>query len=164
RSAARHPWRVIGAWIAAIVVAVVLVGGFLGDTLTTDGHVTNDPESLRAYDLMGERDGRPDGPDDFVVLRSESAQANDAAFKARVASLTGALGGAIGAQNIGLNAVSRDEHAVLLPLDIADDKVMEDVIAAVESANGGGFTATVTGETTLDHDFGVISERDLQEG
>src|SRR6185436_9068060 len=70
----------------------------------------------------------------------------------------------IGAQNIGLNAVSRDEHAVLLPLDIADDEVMEDVIAAVESANGGGFTATVTGETTLDHDFGVISERDLQEG
>jgi len=164
RSAARHPWRVIGAWIAAIAIAVVLVAGFLGDTLTTDGHVTNDPESLRGYDLIAERSGRPDGPNDFVVLRSDAVRASDAAFEARVASLTRDLGDTIGARNVGADTVSRDEHAVLLPLRIGDDGVMEDVIAAVESANGDGFTATVTGETTLDRDFGVISERDLQDG
>ena len=88
RTAARHPWRVVIAWIAAIVLAVVLVVGFLGDGLTSDGYVTNDPESLQAYDLMGQRYGRPDGPEDFVVLRSDSATANDPAFRARLASLT----------------------------------------------------------------------------
>ena len=65
---------------------------------------------------------------------------------------------------MGLHDISRDEHAYLIPLDIADDAVIERVVEVVEDANGGGFTATVTGETTLDHDFGLISERDLQEG
>jgi len=101
RTAARHPWRVVIAWIAAIVLAVGLVAGFLGDGLTSDAYVTNDPESLQAYDLMGQRYGRPDGPDDFVVLRSDAATANDPAFKARLASLTGDLGTAIGARNVG---------------------------------------------------------------
>ena len=52
---ARHPWRTVAAWIGAIVVAVVLVGALLGDNLSSEGHVTNDPESLRAYDLQSER-------------------------------------------------------------------------------------------------------------
>jgi RND superfamily putative drug exporter len=164
RTAARHPWRVVIAWIVAIVVAVGLVVGFLGDGLTTDGYVTNDPESLQAYDLMGQRSGRPDGPDDFVVLRSDSATAGDAAFQARLDSLTGGLGAAVGAARVGETAVSADRHAVLVPLDIADDAVIERVVDVVEAADGDGFAATVTGETTLDNDFGVISERDLQEG
>ena len=164
RTAARHPWRVVIAWIAAIVLAVGLVAGFLGDGLTSDGYVTNDPESLQAYDLMGQRYGRPDGPDDFVVLRSDSATADDAAFQARLDSLTGDLGAALGAANVGEDAVSRDQHAILVPLNVADDDLIERVVEVVEAANGDGFTATVTGETTLDHDFGVISERDLQEG
>ena len=118
RTAARHPWRVVIAWIAAIVVAVVLVAGFLGDGLTSDGYVTNDPESLQAYDLMGQRYGRPDGPDDFVVLRSDSATADDAPFQARLDSLTGDLGAAVGAANVGEDAVSRDRHAILVPLNV----------------------------------------------
>ena len=117
RTAARHPWRVVIAWIAAIVLAVGLVVGFLGDGLTSDGYVTNDPESLQAYDLMGQRYGRPDGPDDFVVLRSDSATADDAAFQARLDSLTGDLGAAIGAANVGEDAVSADRHAILDPAE-----------------------------------------------
>ncbi|HSC92068.1 MAG TPA: MMPL family transporter [Gaiellaceae bacterium] len=164
RIAARHPWRTVAAWIAAIAVAVVCVGAFLGDNLTSEGHVTNDPESLRGYDLMAQRLGRPPGPGDFVVLRSESLQASDPAFQARLAALTGALAAAAGPQNVGRTAVSRDGHAVLVPLRLFDDGEVEDVVAAVEAANRDGFAATVTGEQTLDHDFGVISERDLQEG
>ena len=147
RTAARHPWRVVIAWIAAIVLAVGLVAGFLGDGLTSDGYVTNDPESLQAYDLMGQRYGRPDGPDDFVVLRSDSATADDAAFQARLDSLTGDLGAAIasGERRRGrrLRRPARDP----VPLDVADD----DLIEGVDRGRGGartadGFDVAVTGE------------------
>ncbi len=37
------------------MLAVVLVSALLGDNLTSEGHVTNDPESVRAYDLVFER-------------------------------------------------------------------------------------------------------------
>jgi putative drug exporter of the RND superfamily len=164
RIAARHPWRTVAAWIAAIVVAVACVGAFLGDNLTSDGYVTNDPESLRGYDLMGQRLGRPPAPSDFVVLRSESAPASDPAFEEQLASLTGELRTIAGAENVLPAQTSEDGRAVLVPLRLFDDALAEDVIATVEDAGGGGFTATVTGETTLDHDFGLISERDLQEG
>ncbi|MGE5688992.1 MAG: MMPL family transporter [Pseudomonadota bacterium] len=165
RTAARHPWRVVGAWIAAIAVAVVLVGGFLGDNLTSKGHVTNDPESLRAYDLMQARYGRPDGADDFVVLRSATRTTDDPAFVARSRELARAIA-ASGMGSVGTPTASQDRHAFLLAVDVRDDStaVVEDAIAAVEGANGDGYTAAITGEATLDHDFGVISERDLQEG
>ena len=41
-SCARHP-STVGASIGAIVLAVVLVSALLGDDLTSEGHVTNDP-------------------------------------------------------------------------------------------------------------------------
>ena len=82
---ARHPWRTIVAWIGAIVVAVVLVGGLLGDGLTSDGYVTNDPESLRGYDLLAERFPDREGFDELVVVRSESYSVGDEPFRAKVA-------------------------------------------------------------------------------
>ena len=56
---ARHPWLTVGAWISAIVVALLLVSTLLSGNLTSEGKVTNNPESLRGYDLQAERDGRP---------------------------------------------------------------------------------------------------------
>jgi RND superfamily putative drug exporter len=162
RLSARHPWRVVAAWIAAIVAAVVLVGAFLGDGLTSDGWVTNDPESLRAYDLMRERGARPDQAGDFVVLRSERLVAGDAAFRAKADEVTRALAEATG-RPPERRVVSADGHAVLIPLHLGTEQAAE-AVAAVEAADGGGFTAAITGEATLDHDFGTISERDLRDG
>jgi RND superfamily putative drug exporter len=48
RAAAAHPWRTIGAWIAAIVIALGFVATLLGGNLTSEGAVTNNPESVRA--------------------------------------------------------------------------------------------------------------------
>jgi hypothetical protein len=47
--------RTVGVWIGAILVAVVFAGAFLGDNPTSEGNVTNDPESLRASDLESAR-------------------------------------------------------------------------------------------------------------
>ena len=64
---------------------------------------------------MGQRYGRPDGPEDFVVLRSESATANDPAFRSRLASLNGGLQAVVGRQNVGLHDISRLEGTFICP-------------------------------------------------
>ena len=51
QASARHPWRTIGAWFAAAVLAIAAIGVLLGDSLTTEGRPTNNPESERAVDV-----------------------------------------------------------------------------------------------------------------
>src|SRR5262245_12404191 len=53
-ASARHPWRVIGAWLVAVALAVVAIGGLLGGALTTEGNPTNNPQSERAEDAISE--------------------------------------------------------------------------------------------------------------
>ena len=48
--AARHPWRVIGAWLAAAVVVLGLAGS-VGGTLNDD-YVIPGTSSQRATDLL----------------------------------------------------------------------------------------------------------------
>src|SRR6187551_2951753 len=83
RAASRHPWRAIGAWIGAIVVAIGLSATLLPGNLTTNGHVTGSPESTRAERVFFER-FPPDrnAVDELVVVRSETLTARDPAFKA----------------------------------------------------------------------------------
>ena len=62
RASARHGWLTIGAWLAVLVVAMVLVGTLLGDALTTEETLTNNPESVQADNLLHERLGNPTTP------------------------------------------------------------------------------------------------------
>src|SRR6266542_1863986 len=52
RACSRHPWRTIGAWVGAVLLAVAALALLLGD-LTTNGHPTNNPESQRADAMIG---------------------------------------------------------------------------------------------------------------
>ena len=47
RASSRHPWRVLLGWLGAIVVALGLAVTLLPGNLTTEGHVTDNPESVR---------------------------------------------------------------------------------------------------------------------
>ncbi len=72
-ASARHPWRTIGAWIVTFVLAIAAIGILLGDSLTTEGAPTNNPESERAIDAIAR--AFPPDPEtlttDVVVVRSE---------------------------------------------------------------------------------------------
>src|ERR671914_781843 len=68
RSAAAHPWRTIGIWVAALLVAVVLSSRLLGDALTTDTDFTNEPDAKRAAALVEERLGEANEGTEFVVV------------------------------------------------------------------------------------------------
>jgi uncharacterized membrane protein YdfJ with MMPL/SSD domain len=164
RAASRHPWRTVGAWIGAIVVAIGLSATLLPGNLTTNGHVTGSPESARAERLFFDR-FPPDknGVDELVVVRSETLTARDPAFKrfgARLLAKARATGVVYRSRVL---AVSQDSHAVLIGIQRKAD--VDPLLPLVEHANGqDGFTVVMTGEGTLDHDFNELSQHDLKSG
>ncbi len=55
RSSATHPWRTIAVWVVLIVAAMAMNATFLADSLTTEFHFTNNPDSERADKLLEDR-------------------------------------------------------------------------------------------------------------
>ena len=82
---ARHPWRTLGAWAFAIVLAIGASGALLGGALTTEVRGTNDPESLRAERLTEEgfAQQRHDTTTEVVIIRSETLTVDDPAFRTK---------------------------------------------------------------------------------
>jgi putative drug exporter of the RND superfamily len=172
RISARRPWWTIGAWVGGIVASVLAIALLLASGLTTDGHVTNNPESLQGYRIIQEEFSRDDAATEILVVRSERLTVDDAAFERRLAELTGA-GIATNAiahaenplENPGL--VSQDRHAVLVPLRLAHpaEESVKKVIDRVAAENGrDGFQLALTGAFTTDYDFNALSQHDLKEG
>src|ERR687887_1607130 len=115
RSSSRHPRRTFAAWIGAIVIALALTIAFLPGNLTTNGHVTGNPESKQAEDLFAHR-FPPDknGVDELIVVRSPSRTVSDPAFRSFVGRLD-AEGKATGVVHRAFPLkVSRDRHALLI--------------------------------------------------
>jgi uncharacterized membrane protein YdfJ with MMPL/SSD domain len=172
-SSARHPWRVIGAWFAALLVGVALTAAFIGD-LTTESNVTNNPESEQAYQLLGSRIAYDPSEqvNELIVVESPTLSADSPEFRRKVEGLAAAIRkqGAVVAHDpyerpqAGLT--SRDRHAALITVGLIADPEsdVEDVIREVERADGGPFDVTITGEWTYDRDLNQLSQDDLRSG
>ena len=171
RASSRHPWRVFGAWIGAIVVALAAAAVFLPGNLTTNGHVTGTPESKRAEDLFGTR-FPPDrnGVDELIVVRSEAQSVDRPEFKAFVDDLVakGEATGVVYRASVYYSTrdprlVSRDRHATLITVQRQAD--VDRLLTVVQQDDGRqGFHVAMTGEGTLDHDFNNLSQHDLKSG
>jgi RND superfamily putative drug exporter len=171
-ASASHPWRVLGAWTAIVVLAIAVIAVFLGGSLTTEGSPTNNPESERADDAR--LAAFPPDPStavtDVVVIRSEEHTVDSQQFKAYVREFVAddeisALATArtyLGASDAGL--VSEDRHATLIPVALVDDDDTEALVEKVEAVDEGPFAVSVTGDETLDHDFDLLSQEDLENG
>ncbi len=166
RAAANHPWRTVGAWVVAILLAFGVVATSLGDVLTSDATLTNNPASYRAYALMAQRlPPDPNYVSEVVVVRARSAQADTAGVKAyatRVANDLGATGDVTIVEAPA--AVSRDGKAALITLHTNADGVIPDVVDHVNALSRSAFAVTITGTDTADEDFSKLSQEDLQHG
>jgi uncharacterized membrane protein YdfJ with MMPL/SSD domain len=175
-ASARHPWWAIGAWIVAIVLAVVAIGGLLGGALTTEANPTNDPQSQRAKDVREAAFPAASSAaiTDIVVLRSPRYTVDAPQFRTLVRELAGEVRRAkdvksvrsyLGARDPAF--VSKDRHAAMVQFAMPDesDNGIDDVISAVQRADArAAFAVTVTGQRTLNHDFNQLSEDDLRSG
>jgi uncharacterized membrane protein YdfJ with MMPL/SSD domain len=174
RACAAHPGRALGAWGVALLASILALA-FLLTGLTTEAQGTNDPES----ELADERyvEAFPPQPQsivtDVIVVRSNRHTVDGPEFEQFVRRLDRELRATdaivsgrtyYGTQDRSL--VSRDQHATLIPIFLADDSSgAEAVIERVQEANASPeFDVAITGNQTRDHDFNLLSERDLQNG
>ncbi len=173
RSCAAHPGRTFAGWGGALVASVLAIA-FLMTGLTTDATLANNPQSDRALDLL-ERSFPPDPRSqvtDLVVVRSERLTIDDRRFRSFVEGVVDDLGASNAVnqartyyESRNRALVSADRHATLVPIAIVSEDAAGEVIDIVEQRSGrSGFTVTVAGNQTLDHDFNLVSERDLREG
>lgn len=172
---ARRPKLTLLAWGTAVLVAIAVIVLFLGSALTTEGDVTARTESARANDLIEQGFGEPQQRvDEIVVVRNETLLASDAVFQERLSDLARGLSAIAGIEQVllptdpgGEERISKDGHAVMIPLVLGDDSstTIDALQAAVDEAGAsGGFAATVFGEETINRDYEKVSQSDLQKG
>ena len=171
RACADHPKRTLAGWLVAVLVSFVVIALLLGDALTSDADVTNNPESKQAEALIHESFPPQPTPSEIVIIRSDRYTVDDPGFEAKVRSLVergDALGIVAAAESYyasdDQSLVSKDRHATMLPLVMRGDEVAP-LVELVQSQDGlDGFQISITGSLTADADFEKLSEEDLQKG
>jgi uncharacterized membrane protein YdfJ with MMPL/SSD domain len=172
--AVARPRRVLAVWAVVALVGFALISGLLGSALSSEGDVTNNPESKQAQDLIDARFPEREALDEVVIVRSDEVTVTTAAFRERVATLAEELGRSDSVEEVssyldprGEILVSQDAHATILPLVLAgeEEESIDDVLEIVQRADGvEGFAVDITGEFTVGRDFERVSEEDLQQG
>ena len=179
RLSALHPWRTIGLWALLIVLAVVAVGSLLGTGLTSDMKFrAAKPDSLVGQELLEQRLTGPRQTTDFVIVRSVTMTVDAPSFKAYVDNLAARItalgpdvvkGVSTYYQTKDPTAVSKDQHATLIPVVMAGD--IDDALANVDklhetalSMERHGFTVAQTGDASINEMFTKLAEKDLQRG
>ncbi len=171
RRMGRFRWLVIPAWVAVLVVAVML-SGRLGDVISSDATLPGS-EGQRGIDLIETHfsDGRPSS-EIQPVFRNTDLTVDDPAYRAAVtASLDRAAALVPGTRVVSYystgssDLVGQDGHLTFatLSMPLTDDEA-EAKVPALREALGtpDGFEPTlVGGEAAADHDVGPIVEDDL---
>jgi RND superfamily putative drug exporter len=171
---ARHPWRTIGAWIAAVVVAAAAIVALLGGSLTTEGNPTNNPQSQRAKDAL-EAAFPPTvnaAITDIVVVRSSRYTVDAPRFRALVRKLASDVRRASDVDSVRSyldsrdpSLVAKDRHAAMVQFAASSDGGIDDIVGEVQRADASpAFAVAVTGQETLSRDFNELSQSDLQNG
>ena len=167
-ASARHPVRTILAWVAACILAVAAIALLLGDALTSEAEVTNNPESYQAYDLMNERLTRTPETDplttDVVLVRSSTLTVGESAFREKVDAVLTELRATPSVLQVADEPAARGERAIAISIGLNGEEGAEEVIQLVERADEEPFDVTTTGEWIVDRDFNKLSQSDLQEG
>ncbi len=150
-ASARHPWRVITAWGAAVAVSLFLAVALLHG-LTTDGRVTGSTESSQAGTLYDEALGRAAGrqPTDVIVVSYPNGTVDAPGFRTAVSQLAARVAAVPGVSSArfdlsgGSPLVSATRHAALIDLRTASDSDIKPVMRAVLAANGQGGMSVAT--------------------
>jgi RND superfamily putative drug exporter len=177
RLSARRPWRTIGVWLVLLVLAGV-AASTLGDALTTEMRQLNNPESQTGETLLEDSLRGPQPISETIIVRSETATVDDAAFQQKVESLVAGL-----QQDPELTRsiatfwstgnpalVSADRHSTIVSvvmngtLDEAIERVPDYQAALASAQKDGDYQILSVGDATLSDEFSKISEEDLSKG
>jgi putative drug exporter of the RND superfamily len=175
---ARHPWRTLSAWAVLLVCAAAVTVLYLGGALSNEQRFTNDPESSRATALTNDAFPGNNQSRELVIVRSPGFTVDDPQFREQVQSVTSrvlTLGPNVVRSGIDYTTdpspvlVSADRHAALLVFTMAQSAgAATDDAEALETAARdtapSDFEVLVTGEASINNDFGATAESDLRKG
>ena len=183
RASSRHPWRVVIGWVVLIAAAGATAGTLLGGVLNNDIEFTNEPESVRAQDVIDERFATETAgaSTEYVIISSNEQTIDDDAFRAYVGELQAALAERTDlvaeppasyydvvaeSEDAAAGLVSSSRTATLLPVAIKDDEVetVDELRALLTEHRSDAFTTQVAGQATLFADFSTIAEEDARKG
>jgi putative drug exporter of the RND superfamily len=183
RASSRHPWRTIGLWVVLIATMGFVSSRLLGDVLTQEFEFTNEPESVRAQEIIDQKFGTNGAEDtEFVIVRSRSLTVQDAPFEEAVRGLQSELGTldeeilasppltyydvAEQSPEQAAGLVSEDGRATLITVALRDTELstIEELRGLVERERPEDFSVQIAGQGALFADFTEIAEQDLQRG
>ena len=141
---------------------MVLASG-IGDVLTMDMSVTNNPESEQADTLIENRLRGPAVPEEFVIVQSQQLTVDDPQFAALVAdilasvrALDGAVLNATSFHETGIESLfSADRHTTIIPITLAGEindaaETAGPLVVLVEEAEAPeGFEVLVAGQGSI---------------
>jgi putative drug exporter of the RND superfamily len=154
----RHPWRTLGAWFALIVAMAMVSARLLSGVMTNDVHFTNDPESVRAQDVIDARFSAGGAPKDteYLVVSSQTQKTWDPSYpefvqqlKAGVerlgpSVLAGPVSTFVDAEAQAKLLYTPDGQGVLVLVQLNGGRavIADRVASAASAAAPPGFTAT----------------------
>jgi uncharacterized membrane protein YdfJ with MMPL/SSD domain len=189
RASSRHAWRTIGIWVVVLVAGFMTSGMMLSDALTTDFNFTNNPEAVRAQQILEQRRLEQDVSTETIVMTGGEGAFQDPAFVERVNAALADLRGlgraavkqvpssfplpAAEAKDPTLAALgpipSTDGTAVLFTIVLSGDSDQTaahvgELDAVRERYSNGDTRMYMLGEATSTEDFKRISEEDSRRG
>src|SRR4051812_26051692 len=183
RASSRHPGRTLALWFVAILALGYTSSVLLGGVLSQDFDFTNQPESVKAQEVLDTAFKTNNEQDtELVIVRSDDLTYDDPAFQDAVNAVTAKIvadesdtlvGDPVTYYDLARTSpdqagglVSKDGHSTLVSLTLADrdtdtvDQFRETVAASAPD----GFTAQPVGQGVLFADFTKIAEEDLKQG
>ena len=127
RSAAVHPWRVVGVWSLILAASIVAIGTLIGSAFTADGSITTNPDSMKADQVVAENFSQADRTDDAIVIQSPQLTSDDPAFRTFVDDLRASVASTDAADTVrdpyadDGYGISQDGHAAVITLVLGHD-------------------------------------------
>ncbi len=185
RISSLHPWRMVGVWVALLVIFGV-VQGVAPMKTTTDFNLLNDAESDRGWNLLTDHGIRAErSGTETVIVRSETTTVDDAAFQQTVQAVTDALRAdpemvasatnyyEVNGEdpNAAAGLVSADKRTTIIPVTLVgslEDAVEHgaDFLALIDDqrAAAGDFELMTVGDGSLNEEINAIVEDDIARG
>ncbi|MDQ3987096.1 MAG: MMPL family transporter [Actinomycetota bacterium] len=175
RASSRRPWLTIGLWIVAIAASGFMSSMWLGDALTTDANFTNEPEAVRATELIEDRLPDRRGVTEMFILSADGASFEDPAMKAELRSfqqealaLQGVTGATTYLDTEDPSMISTDGSKTIVPVQFAEpERNFNEHLDSVNHLVGESASELKVqsfGPISLDRDFSTIAEEDLAKG
>ncbi len=179
RICAKRPWVTVGAWIALVVIAGLLIQSLFASATTTELVLSGSAESARASQLLEDRLRGPEPLVEIVIVQSDSLTVDDPEFQAKVESVfheVMALGGATVVfgrnyyQEGDATLVSADRQTTIMEVVLAgtfDEAAVnvEHIIDVVKEADAADdFRVLVGGTASISFETNELSQHDLEQG